>query len=480
MLKPASDKVLDTSVAILGAGPAGLGAAYMLAQRGISVVVLEQLDRVGGNAGSFEIAGIPVDFGSHRLHPASDPAILEMIRKLTGDDLLQRPRHGRIRLMGRWLHFPLKAGNLVLNAPPRFALGVAGDLAAKLLPRSEPADENFASILRRGLGATICDEFYFPYARKIWGMEPLELSPIQAYKRVSSGSIGKMLKKLLPGLPGKSGAVPKGIFYYPRGGFGQISQSFCEAATEAGADIRTGTKVRRVMPEAGGYRVEFKSGDWLQTLNTRHIWSTIPITVLTRLIEPAAPEDVISAARSLRFRGMLLIYLVLDTQQFTPFDAHYLPAANIRITRLSEPKNYAARTEPLDTTVLCAELPCQPGDEVWALDETALGQLVLEDLAQAGIPVECEVRQVVVKRLPQAYPLYPVGFENAFNLLDTWVQGLSNILSFGRQGLYAHDNTHHALYMAAAAVRCLGGDGAFDHDEWAREREVFATHVVED
>ena len=85
-----------TSVAVLGAGPAGLGAAYMLAQRGISVVVLEQLDRVGGNAGSFELAGIPVDFGSHRLHPASDPAILEMIRKLTGDDLLERPRHGRI------------------------------------------------------------------------------------------------------------------------------------------------------------------------------------------------------------------------------------------------------------------------------------------------------------------------------------------------------------------------------------------------
>jgi len=469
----------DTYVAVLGAGPAGLGAAYMLAQRGINVVVLEQLDRVGGNAGSFEIAGIPVDFGSHRLHPASDPAILEMIRKLIGDDLLERPRHGRIRLMGRWLHFPLNAGNLVFNAPPRFALGVARDLAGKLLPRTETGDETFASILRRGLGATICEEFYFPYARKIWGMEPLELSPIQAYKRVSSGSIGKMLKKLLPGLPGKSG-TPRGIFYYPRAGFGQISESLCDAAGKAGAIIRTGARVRHVVQEPGGYRVEFESGGGVQSINARHIWSTIPITVLTRLVEPAAPKNVQLAARSLRFRGMLLIYLVLGTRQFTPFDAHYLPAADIRITRLSEPKNYAARTGPGDTTVLCAELPCQPGDEVWGLDEAALGQLVLRDLAQAGIPVECEVRQVVVKRLPQAYPLYPVGFEKAFDLIDAWVEGLSNILSFGRQGLYAHDNTHHALYMASAAARCLGDDGVFDHDEWAREREIFATHVVED
>jgi len=105
---------------------------------------------------------------------------------------------------------------------------------------------------------------------------------------------------------------------------------------------------------------------------------------------------------------------------------------------------------------------------------------VLEDLAQAGIPVECHVRQVKVHRLPQAYPLYPVGFEQAFDLLDRWADGLSNVLTFGRQGLYAHDNTHHALYMARAAAECLRDDGSFNAGKWARQRTVFATHVVED
>jgi protoporphyrinogen oxidase len=123
-----------TAVAILGGGPAGLGAAYLLAQRGFKVVVLEKLDRVGGNAGSFSLAGIHVDYGSHRLHPASDPGILTMVRDLLGDDLLERPRHGRIRLMERWLHFPLKAPDLALNAPPRFVFGVVRDLLAKLMP----------------------------------------------------------------------------------------------------------------------------------------------------------------------------------------------------------------------------------------------------------------------------------------------------------------------------------------------------------
>ncbi|MCW8925910.1 MAG: hypothetical protein OQJ84_06615, partial [Xanthomonadales bacterium] len=145
-----------------------------------------------------------------------------------------------------------------------------------------------------------------------------------------------------------------------------------------------------------------------------------------------------------------------------------------------EPKNYSARETPRNATVLCAELPCQAGDEVWTMEDRDLMQLVLDDLEQAGIPVTCEVRQVVVKRLPQAYPLYPVGFETNFELLDKWVDSLDNVLTFGRQGLYAHDNTHHALYMACAAARCLGDDGTFDRQSWDREREIFASHVVED
>lgn len=212
-------------IAILGAGPAGLGAALSLARRGFPVKVFERRDAVGGNAGSFELAGVRVDYGSHRLHPASDPEVLGLIRELLGDDLLTRPRHGRIRLMGRWLHFPLRAGDLLLRVHPRFAIGVALDLARKLLPSAPEGASNFASILERGLGSTICREFYFPYARKIWGMEPEAISAAQAEKRVSSGSISKVLRRLVPGGSGSGSAQPKGVFYYPRHGFGQISEA---------------------------------------------------------------------------------------------------------------------------------------------------------------------------------------------------------------------------------------------------------------
>src|SRR5581483_7115621 len=163
------------SVVILGAGPAGLGAAYRLAQRArVHVTVLERNSEVGGNAGSFPLAGLRVDYGSHRLHPSCDPEVLRDIRALLGADLLERPRHGRIRLRGRWIHFPLKPLDLALRLSPGFALGVVTDSALKPLRgrQASRAPETFASVLEAGLGPTICRDFYFPYARKIWGMEP--------------------------------------------------------------------------------------------------------------------------------------------------------------------------------------------------------------------------------------------------------------------------------------------------------------------
>ena len=155
-------------VVVLGGGPAGLGAAFQLARQGVArVTVLDQANIVGGNAGSFDWEGFRADYGSHRLHPASDPLILRDLRALLGEDLLDRPRHGRIRLGGRWLHFPLKPADLALHAPKSFAFGVAADIVRKALPKPKPAEESFATVLERGLGPTICREFYFPYAVKL-------------------------------------------------------------------------------------------------------------------------------------------------------------------------------------------------------------------------------------------------------------------------------------------------------------------------
>ncbi|HVP31939.1 MAG TPA: FAD-dependent oxidoreductase [Myxococcota bacterium] len=470
-------------VVVLGGGPAGVGAALELVSRGHEAVLVERETRVGGNAGSFELAGVRVDYGSHRLHPASDPAILGRLRELLGDELLVRPRHGRIRLLGRWIHFPLRPLDLALRLHPRFAAGVGRDAAAKLLRRGPApgADDTFASVLEHGLGRTICREFYFPYARKIWGLEPEAISPVQAWKRVSAGSLGKLARRLLPGGAGSGGRQAKGVFFYPRRGYGQISERLAQEAERRGARLLLGTDVTRVRLRPGGrHQVETRSTHGADALEADHVWSTIPIGVFARLTEPSAPPDVLEAASGLSLRAMLLVYLVLDCDRFSEFDAHYFPEAGLPFTRVSEPKNYAALSEPRGRTVLCAEIPCDRGDPLFRADAASLSRLVCEGLARAALPVTARVLEVEVKRLPAAYPIYHRGYEARFDRLDGWVERLEGVLSFGRQGLYAHDNTHHALFMAWAAAECLAPDGRFDRAAWGRFREVFARHVVED
>ena len=467
-------------VVILGAGPAGVAAAWQLARQGkADALVVEQRDAVGGNAGSFEIDGIPVDYGSHRLHPSCQPAILSDIRRLLGADLLDRPRHGRIHLRGRWIHFPLQPADLFRHMPWSFGLGVAGDALRKLVaPGDEEAGDSFATALQRGLGNTICRDFYFPYAVKIWGLSPEELSATQARRRVSAGSMTKMARRIVAAVPGlkTSGA---GRFFYPRHGYGQISQALAGAARAAGVDIQFGATVCGVRLGTP-HRVDVGRAGALRAFEADHVWSTIPISVLTRLISPAAPANVVRACERVTYRAMVLVYLTLAQARFTPYDAHYFPQPDVRLTRLSEPKNYSARDDPSDRTVLCAEIPCSIDDQIWTSSDTALADVVRDALARCDVPIQAPVLRVVSKRLPAAYPIYRRGYEEHFQLVDAWVGGLDHVLTFGRQGLFAHDNTHHTLAMAYAAVDCLGGSGEFDRARWRHYRQAFESHVVED
>src|SRR5262249_3819323 len=179
-------------------------------------------------------------------------------------------RHGRIRLHGRWIHFPLQALDLVLHLPWSFGRGIAADALRRIVARSptRPA-ESFAAELERGLGATTCRDFYFPYALKLWGLAPRELSATQARRRVSAGSLAKLLRRVL-------GTPDAGRFYYPRQGYGQISRALAAAATEHGAEVQLGTTLRRVHL-GRPHRVEVERGETVHTLEAEHVWSTIPV-----------------------------------------------------------------------------------------------------------------------------------------------------------------------------------------------------------
>ena len=468
-------------VTVLGAGPAGIAAAYALTKHGKAFVeVLERAPVAGGNSTSFQIDGIWCDYGSHRFHPVADPEVIADVKSLLGDDLLLQPRHGRIRLGGKWIHFPLKPADALLRLPKPFAASLLGDMIFKPFRKKRGGAKTFSSVLYSGLGPTISENFYFPYVRKLWGLDPDKLSVTLAERRVSSGSVGKILAKMARMLPGMKGPTT-GRFYYPKQGFGQISQAMVAKATDQGAAFKFGADIAKI--ERQDNRVTglvLREGKTNRRVSAEQVYSTIPLTTVVRLMVPPPPPEVIAAANAIRFRGMILVYLILGTDRFTEFDAHYFPETSIPISRMSEPKNYNSATGPTDRTILCAELPCDPGEKWWDMSDEELGRHYCDWLGQLGLPVTVPVIRCETRRLAHAYPVYDLDYQKNFETVDKWLLGLDGFLSFGRQGLFAHDNTHHAFAMAYAAADVLQKDGALDRKAWATQRHEFESHRVED
>jgi protoporphyrinogen oxidase len=496
--------VTVASIVILGAGPAGLALALRLLQRDdldAEVHVIEREPVVGGLAGSFCHRGICFDYGSHRLHPAIGPEPLAELQALLGDDLALRPRRGRIRLGGRFVGYPLRPLDLATRLPPRLMLGLARDAAARLLRRSQPEAETYAATLEAALGPTLAQAFYFPYARKLWGLAPDQIAAEQAKRRVSAGSLTKMVRRVLASVLKLDEGTSGQSYYYPRRGFGQICEALAEAVTARGGQIHLGAQVevihlqdgptwdRRPPGRQGGAGAKRHGmaelalgaprGGHGARLTATRIYSTIPLGELVPLLDPA-PEAIRDAAAGLRYRAMVLCYLILPVDRFTPYDAHYFPGAETAISRVSEPKNYFGAEAPKGLTGLCVELPCWPEDPVWSMSDAEVGALALRELERAGLPLAVPPQEALVRRQRHAYPVYDLAFAARLERIEAHIGAIPELVTLGRQGLFAHDNVHHAFAMAWAASDALRGAGAWDEMAWRAARERFREHVVVD
>jgi protoporphyrinogen oxidase len=453
---------------VLGAGPAGLMAARKLSEQGRSVVVLERAHAVGGMAGSFEVAGIRVDFGSHRLHRVLTPRLEQELATLLGDDLQRRERRGRISLQGRWLRFPLRLGDLATHLPKRMVARIALETATGPL-RGSGGDDAGSTIESR-LGPTVARTFYVPYLRKLWDAPLEELSSELADRRVSARSGLSVVRKALAARKGEGGAY----YVYPRRGFGQISEAVADAAVASGTDLRLGAEVAGV--ELAPDRVAVRLADGT-ALEAATLLSSIPAPALAHLA--AAPAPVREAAGRLRHRAMVLVYLVLDADRLTEFDAHYFPELTTPVSRLSEPKNFRDADDPAGVTVVCAEVACWEGDGTWQASDEELGRQVVDTLAPLGFEFP-PVLEVQTRRIPRCYPSYTGTYAADLATIEAWIASEPRAVTFGRQGLFAPDNTHHALEMGWDAADAVRADGTVDQAAWAARRDAHRSNVVED
>jgi len=458
-------------VLIIGAGPTGLTAGWRLARDGHAVTIIDAAPIVGGMSASFEIDGQRVDFGSHRLHGRADGETLRELQELMGADLQARQRNGRIRLSGKWVGFPLRAGDMATSLPKKFAFGAAVDSLTS--PLRKPKGTDFGSVVRAGLGSTVFDAFYEPYAKKLWGIEASEIDGAMAERRVSAGGPIDILKRLVAAR-NEEGRT----FYYPAKGYGQIPESLAQAFGEAGGTLLLNTALNDLSFD-GAATATLSGPNGEVTATPDVVVPTIPAAQLAAMPSLRAPAEVAAAAESLETRGMIFVYLVIPRAQYTPFDAHYFPGLDTEIARLSEPKNYRTGDDPSEQTVLCAEIACTVGDDLWSMGEADLGEMVAAQLIEQGLPNPGHSRSHV-RKLRSVYPVYRHGYRRHLDLIEDWAGQHHQLLTVGRQGLFVPDNLHHTMAMGRAVAEVVGADGSIDRNRWAAAREAFRTHVVED
>ncbi len=461
-------------IAILGGGPAGLMLAYQLQKRSdltAKIFLIEKEKNVGGIAGGFEFYGLHFDYGSHRLHLQTNPDILNEIVKLLEDDLLDRTRNGRIRILGRYIRFPLNPADLLLRLPPSFVFGFILDMCTKPFRRIKSDQHSFASALLKGLGKTICDKFYFPYAQKLWGLPPEKLSEVQAQKRVAAGSFGKILTKVFSRFfNGKNNMANR--YYYPRYGFYEIFQKMANKVQIMGVDVFLNEPVTGLKKTHSGYAINTKT----RQFDADFVFSTIPVTELASMLSDAPAN----AIEHLNHRCMVFFYLILKKSQFTSYDAHYFPEMELCFARMAEMSNYTDLPRK-DITGLCFELPCNNDDTIWNATEEQLKNWIIEDLHKIDLPVQNnEIISVRAERKEYIYPVYDLSFQTCFHELDEFIHRQPDLIILGRQGLFVHDNTHHAMEMSVGASQCLNPDLTWHQDLWMSYRKKFNQNVVVD
>jgi protoporphyrinogen oxidase len=330
------------------------------------------------------------------------------------------------------------------------------------------------------MGKAMCECFYFPYAYKIWGLEPEQISSKLADARVKTSELNDLLKKVLSGI--RSQPKRQSYFYYPQKGIGQIATTIEQELERCGVTVHRRMQVKQIYHRDGQVKEVQACGDdkKLFSIPTDLLFSTISMSEMISLLSPSLSEGESTVLKPLTFRSIVFLYFVFPVGQFTPFDAHYFPEKKYCFTRISEPKNYAASVQPEGSTGLCVEIPCAPGDEIVYMRIEDLGRVVRKDLENAGLLFPSEPTSVFRKYITNAYPIYQVGYEVTHKKYLNLLSRVRGIIIFGRCGLFVHDNMHHAMAMGYDAAECINQDGSWNSDKWQHCMKQFEAFTVED
>jgi protoporphyrinogen oxidase len=491
---------------IVGAGPAGLTAAYeLLTRTNIKPVVLEMTDSLGGLSRTVEYKGNRIDIGGHRFFSKSDRVMqwwLDMLPLQKTDDdrlaicyqgkqrewpteapgldpeetdrvMLVRPRKSRIYYRRKLLDYPLALNaNTILNLGVLRTIRFAASYArARAFPIAE--ENSLEDFLINRFGRQLYRSFFKSYTEKVWGVPCCQMSAAWGSQRIKGLSVGKAVLHAL-GKPFKTGGdlAQKGVetslvekFLYPKYGPGQMWETCAERILEMGGEVHTDVQVERLLTEGNHIRAvvgtDRRTGE-SRTYGGDHFFSTMPIRDLVAAIRQDVPQEISEISHGLVYRDFIIVGLLVNKLTFRDRKRGtgsllqdnwiYIQEPDVRVGRLQIFNNWSPYmvADP-EKTWLGLEYFCNQNDGLWMRTDREMAELAVDELTLLGMTHPKEVLDWTVIRMPKAYPAY-LGSYGRFDELRKWLDRYENLFLLGRNGMHRYNNQDHSMLTAMVAV----------------------------
>jgi len=459
----ATEEVHDPQVIILGAGPAGLSAAYELSNHGVCSVVLEKDSIVGGLARSIDFKGYSFDIGGHRFFTMV-PLIEQMWRDVLGDDLLTCSRLSRIYYRSKFFRYPLDAADALHQLGLGEALRCMASFAhARCFPRR--SERSFEDWVSNRFGSRLFDIFFRTYTEKVWGIPCNQIGSEWAAQRIQGLSLAALVWNSLRGP--KNGRQPiKTLideFLYPRRGPGMMWNRVREIVESRSSKVLLNTPVDRILWKRGRV-IGVQAGG--QLFRAQDFISSLPIRDVIHKLDPAAPAYLRAAARDFNYRDFITVALIVRGKDLFPDNWIYVHDPVFRVGRIQNFNNWSPDLAPdPENTCLGMEYFCFENDGLWSMSDSELFALASREITQLKLVKPGTVVDGLVVRVPKAYPIYDDRYERGLNALRRFLAGeVPNLQMIGRNGMHRYNNQDHSMLTGILAARNLLGA---DHDLWS-------------
>jgi protoporphyrinogen oxidase len=478
-----ADITPERPVVVLGGGPAGLTAGYLLAKQGKSVIVLESTDQVGGIARTEVRDGYRFDLGGHRFF-TKVKEVDDLWHEIMKEEFLKRPRQSRIYWRRKFLDYPLQGMDVIKKLGPwELMLCGLSYLWAAIKPKGN--EETFEQWVSNRFGRRLFNHFFKAYTEKVWGVSTTEIRAEWAAQRIKGLSFFSAAKSAFFGNKGNEIKSLIGEFNYPRFGPGQMWEQMTTDIRDHGGEVRMNAPVTKLVTDpATGAITEVVAGG--ETLTPSYVISSLPLRTTVGIASPEAPVDVRDAARGLRYRDFLTVLLVLKEKNLFPDNWIYIHEPEVRVGRIQNFRSWSPWMVPNDEDgSIGLEYFCFEGDDLWEMDDEDLVKLATSELVQMGLGTPDMVKRGFAVRVHKAYPIYDAEYGERVAAIRGWLETVPNMIQVGRNGLHRYNNSDHSMLTAMRAVDniMLGTH----HDIWAvnaesvyHEEDVEAEHPYRD